>query len=319
MGRAGPLLVLPLVLAACAASGLPPLVDSRPEAPTAKLFRSLSPPLRELVLPPAALFEPRAWVERIVCGGGELPGWKRTKKERHVESYDVECPGEPVLPLVLDASRPPPPAAAPLRLLAERSFPHYATALKHLEKKEHAQALRALDLAQVEAPDEPVYRRDRVYLLYLLGRTSEALLEADELLRTHRSALLYKYRALAARDLGRTPEVLRSLEGMLSSATPLHPLYAEAVCAKGLILTNGGEAEGERLVRRGCELDYAPCCEALEAQRRQEATTRRALEAARALPVQLPTRPPPESAALQSLPPEEPGPGESSSELQSAP
>lgn len=283
-----------------------PVDTSGPEAPSAQVFRTLSPGLRDAMLPPPELFSPRQWVERIVCGSGDLPGWRRTKKERLVESYEVECPGEAALPIVLDASNAAPPPAGPLRLLPARSFADYAAALKHLEQKSFTEALRALELAAAASPEEPVYRRERIYVLYLLARHGEALVEADELLRSQRSPLLYKYRALAARELGRRSEVLRSLDGMLSSCTPSHPLYAEAVCAKGLLLANDGNAEGERLVRRGCELDYKPCCEAAAALEAHAAEARRAAKAARPRRMDLPTPSSPSPDALQTLPPDEP-------------
>lgn len=267
------LVVLSLLcaLSGCASASwlFGPAEDSPPEAPNARVLRFLTPSAREEVFPPPRRFEPRDWLERVVCGLGESPGWKRTYRRGLVERYEIECPGASLVDVELDTAAEPPPAPAPCRLLDPVGVDHYREALEAIGRKDARAALTALDEARRADPAEKLYRRERAYVLYVLDRIPEALVASDEVLEEGPDPLAYKYRALAARSLGMHDEVVKSLDGILSLCPPAHPLHAEALCAKGIFTLPVDVPEGQRLMELGCGLGHKACCEFLQ-KRREE-------------------------------------------------
>jgi hypothetical protein len=255
------LVVAVACLSACATIFGPP-EESPPEAPSARIMRTLSPSMRNQMWPP--VFDSREYVERLICPAGDWITAKRLSKKGLVETYEIDCPGEKPLALNVDIGYEPPPPPDGFRLLEAASFVKYHEAFAALEKKDFEGASRLLDEAIKIAPKETIYRRDRVFLLFQMGLISDAFLQADQLVAEQASPTLYKYRALAARELGLRSEVMSSLEGMLRTSRVGHPLYAEAICAKGMILSSEGDAQAERLMTQGCSLEYKPCCEALQ-------------------------------------------------------
>lgn len=260
------LLVSSLLSSACVSVFGPP-EETPPEAPSARVLRFLPPPEREEVFPPPKAFESREWLDRVICPLGDQPGWKRTHRRGMTESFEIECPGFGKFPVLLDNGGAPPAAPAPLHLLALAGAAKFRESVDLLEKKDHAGALAAIDAARRADPAEPVYRRERIYALYSLGRTPEALMLAEELLEHGPDPIALKYRALAARDMGLRDEVLQSIEGIVASAPPMHPIYAEALCAKGMLTLADDEAKAVALMQQGCKLDHKPCCEFLEKRR----------------------------------------------------
>jgi hypothetical protein len=238
--------------------------DTPPEAPTAREFRSLSPNLRDNVFPPPTLYEAVDYINRLVCPGGDAPNTKRAGRHGVVETYEVQCPGEVSQTLVLDQAVAAPAPPARFRLLSDRSYFQYRDALVAADKKDFHKMLSELDAALKTTPGEPVYRRERIYALYSLGRPLEALLEADDLLKVFPTALVHRYRALAALQLGMRDEVMKSLDGIVSLTRPGNPMYAEAVCTKGILLTKEGNPGGPPLLQEGCSLEYQACCDELQ-------------------------------------------------------
>lgn len=287
---------------ACASLQGPP-EDVPPEAPSARQFRGMSPARRDLVLPPPQVFVGREYIERLVCGPIESPVSRPSGRAGAIETYSVECPGRGPVTVRLDTARDPPPAPAGLRLLEARAFESYREALGLMERQQLERALKAMDAALLKAPGEAVFRRERMVLLYMQERVAEALLEADDLIEAGLgSPYVYRYRALSARVLGMTGEVMKSIDGILLSGGRQHPLYAEAVCAKGMILAQDGDVLGEVFMHEGCSLDHQPCCDELEQRALSRARAQRAIEAARALSVTLPSGPEPTTPPVGSVP-----------------
>jgi hypothetical protein len=245
-----------------------PPEDVPTEAPNARILRTLSPPAREEVFPPPRAFESYEWVTRVVCPLGETPGWKRTGRRGLVDTYAIECPGQPDVAVQLDTGNDAPPAPAPLRLLGAAGAAKFREAVQAMEKKDPKAALEALDAARRADPGEVVYRRERSYVLYALDRFPEALIAADEVVDEGRpDPLALKYRALAARALGLRDEVLGSLSAITRVCPKTHPLYAEAVCAQGLFTLSAAPDEGQRLLAEGCALGHQACCDFVEKRR----------------------------------------------------
>lgn len=318
-GQPRSVVLVALALAGCTLLRSTPDVVP-PEAPSARVLFGLSPRLLDRALPAAsARFRVREdFLDRLVCAGSDLPAWKRTNIVGPVETYEMSCVGLPAATLTVDTSESRPDAPAGFRLLGD-GFDEWRRAYGFAEKQDFAAALAELEKALVAEPGEPVYRRDRVYFLYSLGRAAEAMVEADSLLPVARSPVLLKYRALAARDLGLTTEVLQSIEGIIGATVEGETLHAEAVCAKGLILTGEGDAEAPSWVEKGCTLAYKPCCDAIAARKALDIQSAQALEAARALPITLPSGP--EVAPLPATPavPDAPQPEEKKGEAVQAP
>jgi hypothetical protein len=262
---------------ACATLMGPP-EDTPPEAPSARLFRTLSPSLRDQMWP--QLFEGRDYVDRLVCSSGEAPVWKRTEKKGLVETYELNCPGEALRTLALDVGVEAPPPPASMRQLDPKPFAKYRESLFAIERKDLDAALKALQEAEKLDPAEPIYQREQVYCLYSQGKMPDAFLRADALAQKAGSPLVYKYRALTARELGLQSEVVSSLDGIIkTSASRSAPLYAEAVCAKGMILMRTGATEAESLIAEGCSLEYKACCDIMEARHAEEEARVRAEQA----------------------------------------
>lgn len=254
-----------LIAGSACATLMGPPEDTPPEAPSARVFRSLSPSLRDQMWP--QLFDGRDYVDRLICGSNESPTWKRTVKKGLFETYEVNCPGEDSRTLALDVGDSPPPPPPQMRQLEPIPFAKYRESLFAIERKDYGDALKLLEEAEKLSPSEPVYRREQIYCLYSQGRMADAFLKADELAQQAGSPLVYKYRALTARELGLQSEVTASLDGIMKTSKAGHPLYAEAVCAKGMILMSRGEASAMKLVEEGCSLQYKTCCEILDARR----------------------------------------------------
>jgi tetratricopeptide (TPR) repeat protein len=239
-------------------------------------------------------FDGRDYVDRLVCSSSESPTWKRAAKKGLLETYELDCPGEPQKQLELDVgTEPPPPPPPTMRQLEPKPFAKYREALFALQRKDYDAAMSSLKAAEGMAPEEPIYRREQVYTLYSQGKMSDAFLRADELSKRAPSPLVFKYRALTARELGLQSEVVASLEGIIQASTSRAPLYAEAVCAKGMILLRAGAPEADKLVEEGCALEYKACCDTIAARNaaREEARQRaeQAAEAARKLQVPIST------------------------------
>ena len=164
-----------VLLSACALLKSTP-EEAQPAAPSAMEFRYLSPAMRDAMLPPPPQFQGVEYADRLICQSGEHPNWKRTAKKGLVETFEVQCPGGFADTVVLDTAGPPPPSPTGYRLLNDKSFPEYRDALMAGEKKDFSLMLAELDAALKTTPDEPVYRRERIYALYSLGRPLEALL-----------------------------------------------------------------------------------------------------------------------------------------------
>lgn len=288
------LALLALLAAACATLD-GPQEETPPDVPTPRYLRSLSPNLRDKVFPTAAVFSAREWLERLVCPVGDLPGWKQTGRQGGTFVVEVECPGAAPIPVRLDTSGPEPSAPQPLRQLAREGLAKYREAVSFEEKRAFAKALEALDEAVRLSPEEVAYRRERIYVLYALDRIPEAIVGADDLVETDPSPLAWKYRALAAKALRLEQETLRSLEEILVRCDERHPLFAEAMCAKGMILTESDADEGELWMRQSCAMKHEPCCSAMSARDEARQQARRAIEATRALPLKVPPIPAPKA------------------------
>jgi hypothetical protein len=236
------------------------------EAPSAMIFARMAPGIRDRMMPPAILFQGADYLGRLVCPGGDQPEWKLTEHRGARETYQVQCPGQLARTLALDTAQAPPAAPPGFRLLDGRSYPEYRDGLAAGEKKDFAGMLAALNAALKVSPEEPVYRRERIYALYSLGRPLEALLEADDLLKTFPTVAVYRYRALTAHALGMKDVMLGSIDAIIRLTQPGNPQYAEAVCSKGALLDGEGNPQGVTLIQEGCALKYAPCCDALKSR-----------------------------------------------------
>ncbi len=285
-----------------------------PEAPTVRVLRFMPPDEQDQLFSQKARFLPGDWLDRLVCPVGDQPGWRLLSHEGLVARYRVACPGSKALFVQLDFARAPPAAPVPLRLADAAGFPKYREAMVDLAHQHPKAALQAIDRARELSPQEPLYQRQRVYLLYAAGRLPEAIVEADALLRAQPNALLYKYRALAARDLGLKEEVLASVEGVLRTCPRAHPLYADALCAKGMYLSAEHQPHGEAIMVAACRLKDQSCCAQLEALRAERAkAAARALQmandlaASRALRVRVVPR---EEAKSKPSQPGTPGPAQ---------
>lgn len=235
-----------------------------PESPSAREVMTLSPGQRDRLLPPPAFFDGTSYVGRLICPGGDQVDWKRTGHEGPRETYDVHCPDGRALSIHVDISQPEPPAPSGFRLLNARSYPSFRDALAAGEKKDFITMLSDLDTALAITPGEPLYRRERIYALYSLGRPLEALLEADDLLKTSPTVMVFRYRALAGRQLNMRDVVMSSIDAIIAITRPGNPQYSEAICAKGVLLDGEGDARGVRLIDKGCALKFDPCCIALK-------------------------------------------------------
>jgi hypothetical protein len=247
-------------LSACALLKSTP-EDTPPEAPNARTFRMLPPGRRDELLPPPAAYVSPDFLDRLVCENGDPPNWKRSNKRGMIETFEVQCPEVESRTLVLDTTVAPPNAPEGMRLLNEKSLPQFREALQAADKKNYTRMLAQLDLALQITPGEPVYRRERMHALYLLGRPLEALLEADDLLKVFPTPLVYRYRASAAIQLGMKEAVMSSLDGIIAHTKPGNPIYAEAVCTKGIFLSRAGNPAGKALLQEGCALSYQACCD----------------------------------------------------------
>jgi tetratricopeptide (TPR) repeat protein len=256
-------LVAILGLAGCALFQSPP-EETPPEAPTARQFRTLAPSLRDNVFPPPTQYEAVDFINRLVCPSGDTPNAKRTSRKGVVDTYEVQCPGAMSDTIVLDRAMPAPAPPSHYRLLSDRSYLQYRDAMIAGDKKDYARMLAELNSALKITPGEPVYRLERVYALYSLGRPLEALLEADDLLKVFPTAPVHRYRALAAMQLGMRDAVMTSLDGIVKLTHPGDPMYAEAICTKGLLLARDGDASADALLKEACALDYQACCDALK-------------------------------------------------------
>jgi hypothetical protein len=248
-----------------------PVEEVPPEAPAARVMRFLSPGQRDMLLPPSRLYSARPWLEALVCPIGEVPGWRRIDRSGFSEQYEIDCPGLSPIVVELDSSSPsvrPPP---PLRALGEAGLASFQAAVEALQKQEGDKAVEALDAAIAADPAEVVYRRERIYALYVAGRLPDALAAADAMLTNGSDPVAAKYRVLIARELGLPELVTASLELLLSSCPKQHPLYAEGVCAKGMFLAAERPELGRGLMEQGCRLGHTPCCEAVEARFKGEA------------------------------------------------
>lgn len=305
--RFGRVAILAAVVSGCALLRSTP-EEVPPPAPNARELWSMPPVHRQQVMPLPRVFSARDWLDRLVCPNADQPSWQRTAQTGPVERYQLECPG--ALPLVaqLDLSQSAPPAPRDLRLLSSAGFERYRAALQAGERKEWEVARQHVEAALVNEPEEPVYLLARISLLYTMGRIAEALVEADALLEKLPSPTAWKFRALAARDLGLKSELFASLEGLIRSATRTHPMYAEAVCARGLLLSDAGEARDRatRDLEEGCKLRQHACCERLQEKLAAERAAQRILDATRAVKVQLPTAPATQPPAVEAAP--KPGP-----------
>lgn len=288
----GRVAILAAVLSGCALLRSTP-EDVPPPAPNARELWSMPPVHRQQVMPLPRVFSARDWLDRLVCPNADQPSWQRIGQTGPVERYQLECPG--ALPVVarLDLSQPAPPAPRELRLLPSAGFERYRAALQAGERKEWEAARQQVEAALANEPDEPVYLLARISLLYTTGRVAEALVEADALLEKLSSPTAWKLRALAARDLGLQNELFSSLDGLIQSATRRHPMYAEAVCARGLLRSDAGEAQARvtRDLEEGCELRQDTCCERLQEKLAAERAAQRILDATSALKIRLPTAP----------------------------
>jgi hypothetical protein len=240
--------------------------ETPPEAPSALIFARMSPGIRDRMMPPAIRFQGTDYVGRLICPSGDHPDWKLQDHRGARETYQVQCPEQEARTITLDTAQEPPPSQPGFRLLDAKSYPEYRDGLAAGEKKDFASMLSELDAALKVSPDDPVYRRERIYALYSLGRPLEALLEADELLKTFPTVAVYRYRALTAHALGMKDVMLGSIDAIIHLTHPGNPQYAEAVCSKGALLDGEGNPEGITLIRQGCDLKYGPCCDALKSR-----------------------------------------------------
>lgn len=224
---------------------------------------------REEVLPTPLVYAAHTWLDRLVCPDAQQPRWSRTKLSGPVAHYDVKCSNTDVVNVELDLAQPPPPPPAGLRLLTTAGFERYEAAIKKSGQKDSAAALVHIDAALANEPEEPLYRVARLSVLYIQENYFDVLKEADALLKTHPFPVAWKFKALAARGLGLRGELYDSLDGLIASTTPSDPLFAEAVCARGLLRTD----EGERLdqatsdLEAGCRMGQEACCKRLEKEK----------------------------------------------------
>lgn len=245
----------------------------------------MSPANRQLVLPSSHRYLAHRWLDRLVCPDAQQPRWRRTDVEDPIARYDVQCPNAEAVVIELDLSQAPPAAPEPLRLLTVDGYEHLEAAIEQNERKNRHAALAHLDAALEHEPDEPLYRVARLSILYEQGSLLEVLIESDALLEKHSAPVAWKFQALAARDLGLGPKLLQSLDGLLASTPPSDPLFAEAVCARGLIHSD----DPKRLdlavsdLEAGCRMGQPSCCDRLAKERKAEKAARPTPEPARSL------------------------------------
>lgn len=232
----------------------------------------MPPVQRERILPTPLQFAAHTWLDRLVCSDAEQPRWKRTAIAPPVAHYEVECSDEDVVEVELDLSQAPPPPPAGLRLLSVSGYERFDAALKDGGQKKPSAALEHIDAALAAEPNEPLYRVARLSILYSMGSLLEALMEADALLKTHPLPVVWKFKALAARDLGLRSELFASLDGLIASTTPRTPLFAEAACARGLLRSDedGPQAQAILDLEAGCRLGQTGCCQRLEEMKAAE-------------------------------------------------
>lgn len=298
--RPGRVAILAAVLSGCALLRSTP-EEVPPPAPSARELWSMPPSHREQVMPLPRVFVARDWLDRLVCPNADQPSWRRTSQVGPLEKYQLDCPGQAPVTTRLDVSQPAPHAPEGLRLLSSAGFERYRAALQAGERKDWVAAQAHIEGALTHEPDEPVYLLARISILYTTGRVAEALVEADALLASLASPTAWKFRALAARDLGLRQELFASLDGLIRSATRRHPMYAEAVCARGLLRTDAGEAreQSTRDLEEGCELRQETCCERLQEKLAAERAAQRILDATRLLKIQLPIAPATQAPAVE--------------------
>jgi len=272
--------LLGILLLAAAAPGCSwlravPDDDTPPEAPGARVFRMLPPARRDELLPPERRFAAREWLDRLICAFGDQPAWRRSGGRDEKLRYEVRCPGEAPTGVTLDTTDDPPSAPHGMRLLDPAGVGQFRSAFVQAEKRDYRGALAMMDAALAAVPGEPVFRRERIFLLWALGRTPEALVEADSLLETFPTPLVHKYRALAARDLGLRGEMMGSLDAIVQACPDAHPLFAEALCAKGMLLSAENADGAGSLLFRGCRMGQRSCCDTLTARSIGETMMRR--------------------------------------------
>lgn len=243
--------------------------DVPPPALTARELWTMPPEQQKRLLAAPLLFAAHTWLDRLVCADVEQPQWQRTRISGPVAHYDVKCANADVIDIKLDLSKKPPSPPAGLRLLKMDGYVRYRAALEASDTKDSTALLTHLDAALEAAPEEPLYRVGRLSVLYATGRLFDALMEADALLKTHPVPIAWKFKALAARDLGLKREMFDSLDGLIASATQHASLFAEAVCARGLLRSDTGEQLAQAAVdlEAGCRLGQKDCCERLEEKR----------------------------------------------------
>lgn len=238
------------------------VAETPPEAPSARLIRYMPPVQRDVLFPPPENFSARAWVDRLVCANGEQPGWKRTKRVGMVETYEVACPGEPMFVKSLDTAGEEPAADPGLRLVERRSYEQFARSVTLSQKKDFDGALEAIDQALKLAPGEPVYRLERISILYGQEKWAEAFLESQSLAQAAPTPMAWKFAALSAQKLALHDLVKESVDRFAKSVGPAHPLYGEATCAKGLYTLERDRTAGYALIKAACDAKYQPCCDA---------------------------------------------------------
>lgn len=260
--------------------------DVPPPAMTARDFWHLSPENQERVLPRPRRYQANEWLDRLVCKtDASHAEWRRLDVRGSIERYSVDCAVDGRHTLRLDVADSPPSPPPGLRLLAEAGFIPYKTALERSARKEWDGALSSLSEAIEQVPDEPAYRIARLAFLLSMERAQDVLDEADALLASPAPAIVWKYRGLAASALGRPDELLKSINGLIDATRPGNPLYGEAVCTRGLLLSNTRfeSLQSTLDIEEGCELREDACCRKLEEDRAAARAAERAIDATRAL------------------------------------
>jgi len=254
-------IVFPFVFAACTYDRTM-VPETPPEAPTARTLRYMPLTQRDAVFPPPEQFSARTWVDRLVCENGEQPGWRRTKRTGMVETYEVSCPGRAPFQQDLDTAGAEPAPGKGLRLVDLNGYGHFARSVALSQKKDFDGALDAIDRALKQQPDEPVFRLERISILYGQERWAEAFLETQALTQLAPTPMAWKFAALSAQKLMLHDLVKESVESFAKSVVPAHPLYGEATCAKGLYTLEFDRVGAMSLIKTACEAKYQPCCDA---------------------------------------------------------